>query len=70
MVDADISRRLKAMMKRKKLRQTELAARLGMDYQNLTRAMNGRRPIYARELPEFAEALGVSVNAILGGSED
>ena len=69
MIDAMLSKRLKTALKRKKMRQKELAARLGMDYQQLTRAMNGRRPIYAQELPRFARALEVSVESLLGMEE-
>lgn len=66
MIDKSMSGRLKRLTREKRLRQKELAARLGMDYQSLTRALNGRRPIYAQELPRFAEALEVSLEAILG----
>ena len=58
-----------AALKQKKMRQRELAARLGMGYQQVTRAVNGRRPVYAQELPRYAEALGVSMESLLGLGE-
>ena len=61
--------RLKALAAERRLRQTELAARMGMDYGHLNQILNGRRPVYAEELPRYAEALGVSLEAILGMEE-
>ena len=65
----EIGRRLKSLTKKRRMRQTELAARLGMDYTHLNRVLNGHRPIYAEELPRYAEVLGVSLEAILGLEE-
>ena len=65
----EIGGRIKALAARRKLRQTELAARMGMDYGHLNKVLNGRRPIYAEELPRFAEVLGASLEAILGMEE-
>ena len=66
MIDREISGRIKNAMKQKKMRQTELAARMVMDYQRVNRAVNGRRPVYAQELPRFARALEVTVESLLG----
>ena len=68
-MDKEIAARLKTLTARKKLRQTELAVRMGMDYGHLNQVLNGRRPVYAEELPRYAEALGVSMEAILGLEE-
>ncbi len=65
----ELGSRLKALAARKKLRQTELAARMGMDYGHLNRVLNGKRPIYAEELPRYAQVLEVSLEAILGMEE-
>lgn len=65
----EIGGRLKVLAAERKLRQTELAARMGMDYEHLNKVLNGRRPIYAEELPRYAEVLGVSLEAILGMEE-
>lgn len=65
-MNKEIGGRLKVLAAQRKLRQTELAARMGMDYQHLNKVLNGRRPVYAEELPRYAEALGVSLEAILG----
>ena len=70
MTDRTLNRRIKALTRKRKLRQTELAARLGMDYQSVTRALNGRRPIYAQELPRFAAALELSLEALMGLEEE
>ena len=66
MIDREISGRIKNAMKQTKMRQTELAARMVMDYQRVNRAVNGRRPVYAQELPRFARALEVTVESLLG----
>ena len=65
-MNKEIGGRLKALAAQRKLRQTELAARMGMDYQHLNKVLNGHRPVYAEELPRYAEVLGVSLEAILG----
>lgn len=65
-MNKEIGGRLKALAAQRKLRQTELAARMGMDYEHLNKVLNGRRPVYAEELPRYAEVLGVSLEAILG----
>ena len=68
-MDKEIAARLKTLAARKKLRQTELAVRMDMDYGHLNQVLNGRRPVYAEELPRYAKALGVSMEAILGLEE-
>ncbi len=65
-MNKEIGARLKTLAARRKLRQTELAARMGMDYQHLNKVLNGSRPVYAEELPRYAEVLGVSLEEILG----
>jgi transcriptional regulator with XRE-family HTH domain len=65
----EIGRRLKTLAAERKLRQTELAARMGMDYGHLNQVLNGHRPVYAEELPRYAVVLGVSLEAILGLEE-
>ncbi len=66
MIDVELARRMKRLLKQKKLRQKELAARLGMDYHRVWSILNGRRPLYAQDLPRFAGALEVSLEDILG----
>jgi len=68
--DTTVNRNLRQIMRRKGIRQTELAKLCGLAYQNLHRAVNGRRPIYADELPGLARALGESVDALLGLEEE
>lgn len=65
----EIGRRLKVLAAERKLRQTELAARMEMDYGHLNQVLNGHRPIYAEELSRYAEVLGVSLETILGLEE-
>ena len=69
MVDITLAKRLKKRACKLNLRQRELAARLRMDYDKVNCALNGRRPIYAQELPRYAEALETTVNALLGLEE-
>ena len=68
--DTTVNRNLRLIMRRKGVRQTELAKACGLTYQSLHRAVNGRRPIYADELPYLAQALGESVDALLGMEEE
>lgn len=63
--DDTVNRRLKALLREKKLKQTEVAEKCGIAYQSLHRAVNGRRPIYAEELLPLAEAIGVDISALL-----
>ena len=65
----EIGKRLKVLAAERKLRQTELAARMEMDYGHLNQVLNGHRPVYAEELPRYAEVLGVSLETILGLEE-
>ena len=67
--DTAVNRNLRLLMRRKGVRQTELARLSGLGYQSLHRAVNGRRPIYADELPVLAGALGESPLALLGMEE-
>lgn len=64
--DDSVNRRLKELLKRRKLRQVDVARACGMGYQSLHRAVNGRRPIYADELIPLARALGTNVERLLG----
>ena len=66
MRDDSVNVRLRQLIEDRGMKQTTLALRSGMKYQDLTRAVNGRRPIYAHELWPIASALGVSVNVLLG----
>ncbi len=67
--DTFVNRNLRLILRRKGVRQTELAQRSGLDYQSVHRAVNGGRPIYADELPLLAGALGESPLALLGMEE-
>ena len=60
--DDTVNRKLKELLRKKKLKQTEVAERSGIAYQSLHRAVNGRRPIYAEELLPLAGAIGVDVS--------
>ena len=66
MVDFELAKRMKSIARKRKLKYTELAARMGMDYQKIYRTLSGRAPAYAQDLPRFAEALETSVEALLG----
>ncbi len=66
MRDDSVNLRLRQLIHERGIKQKTLALRCGMKYQDLSRAVNGRRPIYAHELWPIASALGVSVNALLG----
>lgn len=61
----ELSETIKAILRERGLCQKDFAATLRMSYQSLNRAVNGRRPIYAEELPRFADALGVSTDRLL-----
>lgn len=67
--DDTVNKRLKALLRERKLKQTEVAQRCGMRYQSLHRAVNGRRPIYAEEVLPLAKAIGVDVKTLLALDE-
>ena len=67
--DDTVNRKLKELLRKKKLKQTEVAEKCGIAYQSLHRAVNGRRPIYAEELLPLAEAIGVDVHTLLALDE-
>ena len=69
MVDLELARRLKRIARKKKLRQTELAARMEMDYLKVNRILNGHRTLEAQDLPSFAAALETDVKVLLGLEE-
>lgn len=66
MRDDSVNIRLRQLIEDKGIKQKTLAMHCGMKYQDLSRAVNSRRPIYAHELYPIAAALGVSVNVLLG----
>lgn len=68
--DLTVNARLRAVMERKRMKQTALSRAAGIRYQSLHRAVNGRRPIYADELLPLCRALGVGPEALLGAVED
>lgn len=68
--DYSVNQRLRAIMRQKRIKQTELSGKTGIHYQNLHRAVNGKRPIYADELPVLAAALGIPVGELLGVSPE
>lgn len=67
--DDTVNRRLKELLREKRLKQTVVAERCGMEYQSLHRAVNGKRPIYAEELLPLAKAIGVEVSVLLALDE-
>ena len=63
--DQLIGERIHYLMWRRRLKQAELAARLGCTQAAISKKVHGERPWFARELLGVAEALDTQVSALL-----
>ncbi|PFW60803.1 helix-turn-helix domain-containing protein [Bacillus sp. AFS075034] len=64
-----LGQRIRDIRKRKKITQDELAKMLNYSYaSSISYIETGQRQINAKKLPILAEALGVSIEELLGGS--
>lgn len=61
-----VAANVRAEVARKRIRQTEIAERLGLNQQQVSRRLNGQVPISAAELRELAALLEVSAGDLLG----
>lgn len=64
--DYGANRELRRLLGERGMNAAELAARSGIHYGCLCRALREERPLYADELLPLARALGVSVETLLG----
>ena len=64
--DDSINRRLRAELRRNRIRQVDAARACGMSYQNFHRAVSGLRPIYADEVLALAAAAKTDALTLLG----
>lgn len=64
--DDSINRRLRAELRRNRIRQVDAARACGMSYQNFHRAVSGLRPIYADEVLALAAAVKTDALTLLG----
>ena len=64
--DNSINRRLRAELRRNRIRQVDAARACGMSYQNFHRAVSGLRPIYADEVLALAAAAKTDALTLLG----
>jgi hypothetical protein len=64
--DDSINRRLRAELRRNRIRQADAARACGMSYQNFHRAVSGLRPIYADEVLALAAAARTDPLTLLG----
>ena len=56
---------IRAVMGRRRVRQNELARRLGVSEMWVSYRLNGRQPIDLNDLSQIAEALGVSADGLV-----
>ena len=63
--ERSVSRRVSRLRRRAGISRDLLAAKTGIPYGHLCKALAGKRPFYADELPALARVLGVSVDEIL-----
>ncbi|MEV6792402.1 XRE family transcriptional regulator [Streptomyces sp. NPDC051320] len=63
---ADVGRRVGQARARRALTGEALGAMVGLGKDKISKIENGRRKVSVRELPKFAEALGVTVAHLLG----
>ena len=61
---------IRRILKRKGLKQCEVAQKVGMKARDLTDMLRGKRIIYARDVLKFSVALGVDVSELFQGSEE
>jgi transcriptional regulator with XRE-family HTH domain len=64
-----LGERLRRLLLAKGYTQTSLAKKAGLERTDLNRIINGHRNPHQRELPWLAEALDLSVDALLAGAE-
>lgn len=64
-----LARSIRAERARLGMSQAELADKLGMSKQALSTLETGVRKVYAHELPDICEALGVSLLTLLARAE-
>ena len=64
--DYGANRELRRLMEERGMSASELAARSGIRYPSLCRALRAERCLYADELLPLARVLQVSVEALLG----
>lgn len=65
------SKRLKeAMLKRNRMKQSELSEKTGITVATLSRYINGKRVPKATEIAKIADALDVSCNYLMGTDDD
>lgn len=60
-----VAAEIRAVMARKRVTQTELAAKISVPTYTLARRLSGEIPITVNELTAIAEALGVSIAELL-----
>lgn len=65
-IDVQVGARLRALRKMRKLTQSELAAALGLSFQQVQKYENGANRISASKLWQAAELLGVQVLDLFG----
>ena len=63
--DFSVNRRVSRLRRRTGMSRDRLAAMTGIPYGQLCRALAGKRPFYADELPALARVLRVSVDELL-----
>ena len=61
---------IRRILKRKGLKQCEVAQKVGMKARDLTDMLRGKRIIYARDVLKFSVALGLDVSELFQGSEE
>lgn len=61
-----IATNVRAEVAKKRIRQTAIAERLGLNQQQVSRRLNGQVPLSAAELRELAAMLEVPAGTLLG----
>lgn len=67
-LSARVADTLRAEMARSRVSQQELASRLGLTQQKISRRMSGRVAFSLDELEQIASALGLSVQDLVSGA--
>lgn len=65
MPKADLGPRIRQLRETRKISQVELADKLNMTQSQISKMEKGMRRVYADELEDVANALGITINDIL-----
>jgi len=67
MQHTDVAANVRAELARRRIRQTDVAERLGVSRQNVAQRLNGSVDFRVGELISIADMLGIPIGELVGG---